>query len=147
MASSRSREHVAWFGLRSNAQSLLAGRPIVSVRQRLKLASLFSDQVLLESGARVIHAGPAGSTSLRHAISTMQQWQSTRDRGGWRKSGFELGLDGQVMLESPAEIAWEAPFEPFKAELRGSCAAADRPKALLGHAACNIGGCSRTMAC
>jgi hypothetical protein len=46
--------------LRSNASTLLTGAPVVSVRRRLKFASLFYDRLFIESGVLRLQAGPDG---------------------------------------------------------------------------------------
>jgi len=42
--------------LRSNANTLLAGGPVESVRRRLKTASISFDQILLEAGVYRLQA-------------------------------------------------------------------------------------------
>lgn len=51
-----------YFPLRSNAASMLAGRPVADIRRRIKRAALLHDDVILESGTYDLHAGPQGSS-------------------------------------------------------------------------------------
>lgn len=121
-----SSQRSVYFPLRSNAKALVAGAPVESVRRRLKLCSLFFDQVYVESGALSIVAGPTGCVTfpIPQSPGKKQLWQG----GASRRSGgtpFRLGFrrDGQpeapwrTAMQTEATVNWEPTFEPFRDEL------------------------------
>lgn len=123
---------IAFFPLRSNASSLIAGSAIAAVRRRLVLASLLHDEVWLDTGRLQVAAGPTGTVSFWMPIPPGEtpKWQSPRRRASAVGSEFHLGvrLDDAPpdapftpLVASAASVAWDASFEPFKRELpRGS---------------------------
>ncbi len=56
-------ESALFVPLRSNANTLLTGRPIVAMRTRLKYASVFYDRLYLEAGILHMQAGPNGAAA------------------------------------------------------------------------------------
>ena len=65
--------------LRSNAKALVAGAPVAALRRRLKYASVFQDQLFLESGVLQIEAGEGGSSIFAPPV--------TLDRSAWLAPG------------------------------------------------------------
>ncbi len=113
--------------LRSNASTLLTGTPIVAMRRRLKYASVFYDEVLLESGILRVQAGPRGSSSF---ISPPTQddparWQTPAERHAATGAPFAVavapeGIPGatpRTVISSQASISWTATLHPFEHEL------------------------------
>lgn len=122
------------FPLRSNAKTLLTGKPLSSVRRRMKLASLLYDTVLLEAGVATIQAGPTAATSMCHPVKPGEsvRWQTPTERGAAQRLPFFInigpettpGVPAQRMVrvaESESAICWEATLEPFKGELPPGC--------------------------
>lgn len=115
-----------YFPLASNAHSLLAGRPLESVRRRLKMASLLHEELFLESGSLQIQAGEKGAVVFGNPSSgDSSEWQTPAQRGALQSSEFLLtlrptstsvNLDQPVTLRSSSAIAWSPTFEPFRRE-------------------------------
>ena len=65
--------------VRSNGSALLTGKPVESVRKRLKFASLYFDYVFLETGIFDMSAGPGGSSGfVRPPLDEeIPRWQAT----------------------------------------------------------------------
>jgi hypothetical protein len=123
-----------FFPLASNAQSLLSGSAIKTVRSRLKLASLLFDHVLLEAGEMIIQAGPTGASAFRVPVGTKRRtaWQSTRVRGLAQSQPFTLSMAPESspgvtsgpfhqMVHSQTSICWQPTLEPFAAEFSEDC--------------------------
>jgi hypothetical protein len=123
-------ESVLYVPLRSNAKTLVTGAPIAALRRRLKYASVFHDQVLLESGILRMQAGEGGSSSFVVPATEPQpaRWQTPRQRQLAQQSPFQLSVGRettpgvsaetmQPMLTSDSAISWTATLEPFAAEL------------------------------
>ncbi len=123
-------ESVLYVPLRSNAKTLVTGAPIAALRRRLKYASVFHDQVLLESGILRMQAGEGGSSSFVVPATGPQpaRWQTPRQRQLAHQSPFQLsvgrdttpGVPAETMqpvLTSDSAISWTATLEPFAAEL------------------------------
>ena len=68
--------------LRSNAKTLIAGAPIAAARRRPKYASVFYDQLILESGILRIQAGSGGSSSfvVPPTAQDPPRWETPRQR-------------------------------------------------------------------
>jgi len=116
--------------LRSNAKTLVTGAPIVALRRRLKYASVFHDQLLLESGILRMHAGEGGSSSFVVPATGPEptRWQTPRQRQLAQQSPFQLSVGREItpgvpaevmrpMLTSDSTISWTATLEPVAAEL------------------------------
>jgi hypothetical protein len=116
--------------LRSNAKTLVTGGPIAAMRRRLKYASVFHDQLLLESGVLRMHAGSGGSFYVveHPAADEPVRWQTPRQRQLAQQAPFQLavghertpGVSAEVMhpvLASDSEISWTATLQPFADEL------------------------------
>ena len=123
-------ESVLYVPLRSNAKTLVTGAPIAALRRRLKYASVFHDQVLLESGILRMQAGEGGSSSFVVPATGPQpaRWQTPRQRQLAQQSPFQLSVGRETTPGVPAEtmqpvltsdsaISWTATLEPFAAEL------------------------------
>jgi hypothetical protein len=50
--------------LRSNASTLLTGRPIAAMRRRLKFASVYHDRLLMEAGILKVQVCPGGGSTI-----------------------------------------------------------------------------------
>lgn len=123
------------FPLASNAHALISGSSIDSVRVRLKVASLLYDQVLVETGQRLIMAGPEGSITLPRPTSPDRPpaWQTPRERHEGQTSPFSLDMSPehepgvpstepfQRVVHSMASISWSPTLEPFARELPSGC--------------------------
>jgi hypothetical protein len=122
-----------YFALGSNAHSLVAGKPVNSVRARLKLASLLYDEVYLEGGSRRIQAGPTAAISMTQPDIEDPGWQSASERSRGQSASFYLQIAPeaspgvpaaggyQQVVSSEATIAWEPTYEPFRNELTAGC--------------------------
>ena len=60
---------VLYVPLRSNAKTLITGQPIAALRRRLKYASVFQDQLFLESGVLRMEAGEGGSSIFAESVT------------------------------------------------------------------------------
>lgn len=113
-----------YFPLRSNGSALLTGRPVAQMRRRLLRGAILYDEVYLEAGVHRIWAGPRGSMTNWSGQEDVS-WQTPRERGRVRGNNFSISFQPtdkpespfQTLLQSPADIAWEPTFEPFKREL------------------------------
>jgi hypothetical protein len=116
--------------LRSNGSALLDGKPVESVRRRLKFASVYFDCVLLEAGIFEVSAGPDGSFgAVRSPLDgELPRWQNPARRGAEQRQPFtvSVGRDqgpgvvpGPMMqaISSAATISWKATLHPFADEL------------------------------
>jgi hypothetical protein len=116
--------------LRSNGSALLTGKPIESVRRRLKFASVYFDHVFLEAGIYEITAGPSGAFgSIRTPRDgEVPRWQSPVHRGAGRRQPVQVTFGGgqgaNVVVDSmatvpnsKATISWKATLQPFAGEL------------------------------
>ena len=116
--------------LRSNGSALLTGKPIESVRRRLKFASVYFDHVLLEAGIFDVSAGPGGWLgAVRPPLDgEIPRWQTPGRRGAEQRQPFtvSIGRDqgpgvvpGPMMptLSSQATISWKATLHPFADEM------------------------------
>lgn len=76
------KEPVLYVPLRSNAKTLVTGTPVAALRRRLKYASVFNEQLLLESGVLRMHAGEGGSWSVIEQATADRpaRWQTPRQR-------------------------------------------------------------------
>jgi hypothetical protein len=123
-------ESALFVPLRSNGSALLTGKPIESVRRRLKFASLYFDYVLLEAGIFDMSAGPDGSSGFVRAPmdGEIPRWQTPGRRGAEQRRSFtvSVGRDqgpgvapGSMMpaISSQATISWKATLHPFADEL------------------------------
>ena len=121
---------ILYVPLRSNAKTLVTGKPIAAVRRRLKCASVFNDQVFLESGVLRMQAGEGGSSSFVVPADEDHpaRWQTPRQRQLAQQSPFQLsvgrettpGVLAEVMhpvLASDSAISWTATLHPFADEL------------------------------
>jgi hypothetical protein len=120
-----------FFPLASNAHALVAGGSMMSVRARLKVASLLYEYVLVEAGGMSIQAGPHGASAMRHSgdPQTLSSWQTPKGRGRGQAVPFSVSIaqearpgmpaDGpyRQVLNSPTSICWLPTFEPFQQEL------------------------------
>lgn len=122
-----------YFPLASNAHSLLAGRPVESVRARMKAASLLYDRVYVEAGSLTIQAGPYGASTWRSGPEPEDAWQTARARKLSQQSSFSISIAAETVpgvaatdgftqiLNSPATVAWAPTFHPFREELPADC--------------------------
>jgi len=113
--------------LRSNAYTLLTGKPIAAMRRRLKFASLFYDRLLLETGTFRVNAGPTGSSSF--IVPPTEQdpphWQTPAERHAGTGVPFAVMLTPEgrpevaprTAVSSVASISWTATLHPFADEL------------------------------
>src|SRR5688572_5296560 len=92
----------AYFPLRSNAASLLAGRQIGEVRRRIKRAALLHDEVILEGGTYDLHAGPDGSWGMWRPDTGRERWQTPAHRAKAQGGNFWVGM-------KPSEAPPETP--------------------------------------
>jgi hypothetical protein len=116
--------------LRSNASTLLTGRPIAAMRRRLKFASVYHDRLLLEAGILTVQVGPSGGSTWL-TMPTEQQtvrWQTPRARHLAEQRRFQLAMGRETTPGVPAEtmsafidsetsICWVATLDPFGDEL------------------------------
>ena len=86
--------------LRSNAT--LTGAPLEGIRRKLKLASLYYDQLVFESGTLIVSAGLKGSTSF---------WIPPDDDG--RNDHWQTPLGPLFTKTYPSRLATEAIFRRF----------------------------------
>ena len=125
-------ESVLFVPLRSNAKTLVTGAPIAALRRRLKYASVFHDQLFLESGVLQMQAGEGGSSSFVVPATEDRpaRWQTPRQRQLAQQSPFQLLVGQEIIPGVPAEmmhpvlasdsaISWAATLHPFAAELPG----------------------------
>jgi len=123
-------ESALYVPLRSNAKTLVTGRPIAALRRRLKYASVFHDRLFLESGVLRLQAGEGGSSSFVEPATTDRpaRWQTPRQRQLAQQSSFQIAVGSETTPGVPAEtmhpvlssdsaISWTATLEPFAAEL------------------------------
>jgi hypothetical protein len=116
--------------LRSNGSALLAGKPVESVRRRLKFASLYFDHIFLEGGTFRMSAGPNGSFGFAEPPKEgeLARWQTPAQRGAEQRRPFTLSVGAEKTPGVPAEtmqaalvsettISWTATLEPFAYEL------------------------------
>lgn len=116
--------------LRSNGNALLAGKPVESVRRRLKFASLYFDHIFLEGGTFRMSAGPDGSFGFAEPPreGEVARWQTPQQRGAEQRHPFTLsageettpGVPAETMhpfLHSETSMSWTATLEPFAREL------------------------------
>ena len=116
--------------LRSNGKSLLAGPSVESVKRRIKFASLYFDQVLLEEGIFDMSAGPGGSSGfVRPPLEgEVPRWQTPPGRGAEQRRSFAVSVGRDqgpgaapgpmsTAIASEATISWRATFLPFADEL------------------------------
>jgi hypothetical protein len=116
--------------LRSNASTLLSGAPVAATRRRLKFASLFYDEVLLEAGVLNMQAGPHGAFNIVEPATEQPpaRWQTPRERHLAEQHSFALAIGQETVPGVPAEamrsfmqsettICWVATLEPFADEL------------------------------
>ena len=110
--------------------ALLTGKPVESVRRRLKFASLYFDHIFLEGGTFRMSAGPRGSFGFAEPPKEgeVARWQTPAQRGAEQRQPFTLSMGEektpgvlaekmQVALVSETTIAWTATLEPFACEL------------------------------
>jgi hypothetical protein len=116
--------------LRSNASTLLTGRPIAAMRRRLKLASVYHDRLLLEAGILMVQVGPKGGSTW-HTMPTEQQtvrWQTPHARHLAEQGRFQLAMGREMtpgvlaetmstFIDSETSICWVATLDPFGDEL------------------------------
>jgi hypothetical protein len=115
--------------LRSNASTLLTGRPIVAMRQRLKYASLLHDHVLLEDDMLRLQAGPGGSWAVVEPVKPQDhvRWQTPKQRHASQAEPFQVSIapesspgvpSGPFMpaMASKGEVSWCATLRPFADE-------------------------------
>lgn len=116
--------------LRSNANALLAGKPVESIRRRLKFASLHFDYVFLEGGVFRMSAGPGGSWGVTEPprYGETLRWQTPAQRGAEQRRPFTVSFGPesspgvpsghlQTAIHSDATISWTATLQPFANEL------------------------------
>ncbi len=124
-----------FFPVASNAHALVAGAPVESVRARLKVASLLYEEVLIETGRRLITAGPEASLVLRMPYTTGQSpsWETARHRHTAQAGPFKLAMGPakapgvpspepmQEVFRSATTMCWDATLEPFAFEFPKAC--------------------------
>jgi hypothetical protein len=123
-------ESILYVPLRSNAKALVTGAPVAALRRRLKYASVFQDQLFLESGVLQMEAGEGGSSIFAVPVTADRpaRWQTPRQRQLAQQSSFQIsmgreitpGVPAEVMhpvLSSDSAISWTATLQPFAAEL------------------------------
>lgn len=107
-------ESILYVPLRSNAKTLVTGKPIAAVRRRLKYASVFNDQVFLESGVSRMQAGEGGSSSFvipadedHHARPNCWRSRSAKccPRSASSAAGTTLRKAGKITVENPRNSA------------------------------------------
>lgn len=116
--------------LRSNGSGLLTGKPVDSVRRRLKHASLSFDRILLEAGVYRLQAGPGGSWAVHEPPPHAEEprWQTPSRRHAAKATSFMLDMGRELtpgvlatatstVLSSETEASWEATLYPFVHEL------------------------------
>jgi len=123
-------ESALYVPLRSNAKTLVTGKPILALRRRLKYASVFHDRLLLETGVLRLQAGEGGSSSFVEPTTADRpaHWQTPRQRQLAQQSPFQISIGREItpgvpaqmmhpMMSSDSAISWTATLEPFAAEL------------------------------
>src|SRR5438105_1472750 len=120
----------------------MSGRPVGSVRARLKTASLLYGRVLLEAGSMTIRAGPTGASAFRHSSGSGPEpaWPTPRARRRAQQVPFAVAMARETtpgvpapgpyhtVLQSDTTISWHPTLEPFVQELP-----ADGDWIVLGH--------------
>ncbi len=113
-----------FFGLRSNAASLVAGRGVASVRRRIMVGALLHDEVLLESDVYTLNAGAVEYVEwhLPPCGEEERRWQTPRERAAASLGPMRLGTSADEPPEDtalliapgvPRAIGWRATLEPF----------------------------------
>jgi hypothetical protein len=124
-----------FFPLASNAHALVSGSAVNSVRSRLKVSSLFYNQVLVEAGQMSIQAGPHGASAWRHGHDPESEtkWQTPSGRKRAQEVPFSLSMAEETEYGVPApgpyrhvfasqtSIDWRPTLEPFQKELPPDC--------------------------
>ena len=124
-----------FFPLASNAHALVSGSAVNSVRSRLKVSSLFYNQVLVEAGQMSIQAGPHGASAWRHGHDPESEakWQTPSGRRRAQEVPFSLSMAEETeygvpapgpyrqVLASQTSIDWRPTLEPFLKELPPDC--------------------------
>jgi hypothetical protein len=97
--------NLADVAVRSNAKTLVTGTPIAALRRRLKYASVFQDQLLLESGVLRMEAGEGGSFSSAVPVTADQpaRWQTPRQRQLAQQSPFQISIGRELTPGVPAQ--------------------------------------------
>jgi hypothetical protein len=116
--------------LRSNGSALLNGKPVESVRRRIKYASLSFERVLLEAGIYKLQAGPGGSWGVLEPppYEAEPGWQIATHRHAAKATSFGLNMGRELMPGVPARVtqtvlysetavSWAATLHPFVREL------------------------------
>ena len=92
--------------LRSNGSSLLHGKPVESVRRRIKYASVSFERVLLEAGIYRLQAGPGGSWGVLEPppYETEPRWQTAAHRHAAKATSFGLNMGRELTPGVPAPM-------------------------------------------
>ncbi|TGN65042.1 hypothetical protein EXE59_14505 [Nocardioides eburneiflavus] len=125
-------ERAMFVPLRSNARTLLAGRPVGIVRRRLKQASLIYDSIYLEDGALTITAGPNGAIVMPVPTSESTTFQTAQQRHTAPGQRFVMSLGEESapgvpsdqlrnFINSETSILWVPTLTPFARELPSGC--------------------------
>lgn len=120
----------AYFPLRSNAASLIAGAGVASVRRRIKHASLLHDEVLLEDGQWDLIVAEQGHFSIWRPPFYQPQptWETPRGRH-IRKSGTVKISTGKRddpaserdVLTTRSTLYLQPTLAPIRRELPSGC--------------------------
>src|SRR5687768_7437579 len=106
-----------FFPLASNSRSLVQGAPIATVRERLKVASLMYDEVLLEGSSIAVYSGPMINVILL-GDGSRDSWETSRQRSAAAGKSLTLAPENPTLrVEIEITSAWHASFEPLKHEL------------------------------
>lgn len=94
-------ESAMYAPLPSNAKTLVTGQLIAVLRRRLKYASVFHDELILQSGILRVQAGAHGSSSFISPASPADppRWQTPRDRHLAEQSPFQISVGRESSLE------------------------------------------------
>jgi hypothetical protein len=120
----------AYFPLRSNAESLVAGGGVASVRRRIKRASLLHDEVVFESGVYDLFALTSGEVHIWRPEfhAPRPSWQTARSRAKRgtlkltrRRRGDGAALAAEQDFDHAVTMHWQPTLEPFREELPKGC--------------------------
>ncbi|MGH2445826.1 MAG: hypothetical protein ACRDGD_07285 [Candidatus Limnocylindria bacterium] len=121
MSPAMSEALIAHYPLRANAYGLVKGAPLATFQQRLKVAALVYDKLILDDGAWIGTAGPGGATDLRlpvdDEVAPTRSLQSGAERRSAQGGRFGIAVNGHPIIQSAATLSWRATYRPIKDEL------------------------------
>jgi hypothetical protein len=115
-----------YFPLRANAESLVSGAGVASVRRQILVSLLLHDKIVLESGVFRSSMGTTGGHSFWMPAEPADDWQHPRHRGARQGRSFYVAVKSDASpADSPPhaivsgtdELAWAATLEPFRREI------------------------------